>query len=58
MSSINEKLNKVDESVANIRGILNLDTSESIENIAEATRLYNMANIFIQEEEPENKNGI
>ena len=58
MSSINEKLNKVDESVANIRGILNLDTSESIENIAEATRLYNMANIFIQEEEPKNKNGI
>lgn len=58
MSSINKKLNRVDESISNIREVLNLDASESIENITEATKLYNMANIFIQEEEPENKNGI
>ena len=54
-NSLNTKLNRIDETLLLMKNNLGLSENEVIENLAEATNLHTLANIFIQEEEPENK---
>ena len=57
-NSLNIKLNRIDETLLLMKNNLGLSENEVIENLAEATNLHTLANIFIQEEEPEIKDGI
>lgn len=59
-SSLNNKFNRVDNAIAEMRQNLNLQSTDSIEMVAETTalNLKKLMNIFIQEEEPETKDGI
>lgn len=58
MSSINDKLNRVNQGMSSIRENFCLDESASIEAIAETAASSGLLNLFIQEEEPELKEGI
>ena len=57
-NSLNEKLNRIDETLSIMKTNLHLSENEVIENLAEATNLHGLTNIFMQEEEPEKKEGI
>lgn len=57
-NSLNTKLNRIDETLLLMKNNLGLSENEVIENLAEATNLHTLANVFIQEEEPETKDGI
>lgn len=56
--SLNSKLTRIDETLSIMKDNLRLDENEMIENLATATNLHSLTNIFIQEEEPEIKDGI
>ena len=59
-NSLNNKFNRVDSAIAEMRQNLNLQSTDSIETVAETTalNLKKLMNIFIQQEEPETKDGI
>lgn len=57
-NSLNNKLNRIDETLAVMKTNLHLPENEVIENLAEATNLHGLVNVFVQEEEPEKKEGI
>jgi hypothetical protein len=59
-NSLNNKLDRVDLAIANMRTNLNLTETDSIETVAEMTsfNLKNLMNIFIQPTEPATKHGI
>lgn len=56
--SLNNKLTRIDETLSIMKDNLKLNKNEIIENLATATNLHSLANIFIQENEPEAKEGI
>ena len=56
--SLNIKLNRVDETISIMKSNLGLPENELIENLATATNLHSLANIYIQESEPAKKDGI
>lgn len=58
MASLNDKLNRVEMVTKDLRTKLKLDSSAVIEDVVEATNLAALANVFIQEEEPNIKDGI
>ena len=59
-NSLNNKFNRVDSAITEMRQNLNLQSTDSIEMVAETTalNLKKLMNIFIQQEEPETKDGI
>lgn len=57
-NSLNSKLNRVEMVTKDLRIKLKLDNSAVIEDVIEATNLAALANVFIQEEEPNIKDGI
>ena len=57
-NSLNNKLNRIDETLLVMKNNLGLSENEVIENLATATNLHTLANIFIQEDEPIIKDGI
>ena len=57
-SSLNNKLDRVDAAIADMRHRIVLNENASIEEIAAATDLKSCTNVFIQETEPEIKEGI
>ena len=59
-NGLNEKLTRVEETVSTIKNNLALKSNAPIEDVVTATefKLKHMMNIFIQEEEPETKDGI
>jgi hypothetical protein len=59
-NSLNNKFNRVDNAIAEMRQNLNLQSTDSIETVAETTalNLKKLMNIFIQKEEPKTKDGI
>lgn len=56
--NLNTKLTRIENTVNIMKTNLHLPEDEVIEKVAEATNLHSLANIFIQEEEPEIKDGI
>lgn len=56
--NLDTKLTRIENTVNIMKTNLRLPENEVIEKVAEATNLHNLANIFIQEEEPEIKDGI
>ena len=59
-NNLNNKLSRVDEAIANMRVNLKIDASAPIEEVASTTslRLKELLNIYVQETEPVNKDGI
>lgn len=57
-NSLNNKLTRIDDTLSLMKNNLKLDSSAVIEDLAKATDLKNLLNIFVQEEEPECKDGI
>lgn len=57
-NSLNEKLNRIDETLNIMKTNLHLSENEVIENLAEATNLHGLVNIYAQIEEPNAKEGI
>lgn len=57
-NSLNNKLNRVEMVTKDLRTKLKLDNSAVIEDVVEATNLAALANIFVQEDEPNVKDGI
>jgi hypothetical protein len=57
-NNLTSKLDRIDSAINTMREKLVMNSSASIEEIAEATDLKPLSNIFIQENEPQNKNGI
>ncbi len=56
--NLDTKLKRLETTVGTMKSNLGLREDEVIEKVAEATNLHTLANIFIQEEEPEIKEGI
>lgn len=56
--NLDTKLTRIENTVNIMKTNLRLPENEVIEKVAEATNLHSLANIFMQEEEPEVKNGI
>lgn len=56
--NLDTKLTRIENTVNIMKTNLRLPENEIIEKVAEATNLHTLANIFIQEEEPEIKEGI
>ena len=56
--NLDTKLTRIENTVNIMKTNLHLQENEVIEKVAEATNLHTLANIFIQEEEPEIKEGI
>ena len=56
--NLDTKLTRIENTVNIMKNNLGLPENEVIENLATATNLHTLANIFIQEEEPEIKDGI
>lgn len=56
--NLDEKLSRVESTIGIMKTNLRLPENEVIEKLAEATNLHSLANIYIQEDEPENKDGI
>lgn len=56
--NLDTKLTRIENTVNIMKTNLRLPENEVIEKVAEATNLHSLANIFIQEEEPEIKDGI
>ena len=57
-NSLTNKLDRIDTTLGIMKTNLGLSQNEVIENLADATNLHTLANIFVQEEEPERKDGI
>lgn len=57
-NSLTNKLDRIDTTLGIMKTNLGLSQNEVIENLADATNLHTLANVFIQEEEPERKDGI
>ena len=57
-NNLTNKLDRIDSAINTMREKLVMNSLASIEEIAEATDLKPLSNIFIQENEPQNKNGI
>lgn len=57
-NSLNNKLNRVEMVTKDLRAKLKLDDSSVIEDVVEATNLAALANVFVQENEPNIKDGI
>lgn len=57
-NSLNNKLNRVEMVTKDLRTKLKLDNSAVIEDVIEATNLAALANVFVQENEPNIKDGI
>lgn len=57
-NSLNTKLNRVEMVTKDLRTKLKLDDSAVIEDVVEATNLAALANVFVQENEPDIKDGI
>ena len=55
---LDTKLSRIETTVGIMKNNLRLADDEVIEKVAEATNLHSLANIYIQENEPENKDGI
>lgn len=56
--NLDTKLSRVESTINVMKTNLRLPENEVIEKVAEATNLHTLANIYIQEEEPETKDGI
>ena len=56
--NLDAKLSRVESTINVMKTNLRLPENEVIEKVAEATNLHTLANIYIQEEEPEIKDGI
>jgi hypothetical protein len=56
--NLDTKLTRIENTISLMKTNLQLSENEVIEKVAEATNLHTLANIFIQEEEPEIKEGI
>lgn len=56
--NLDAKLTRIENTVNIMKNNLGLPENEIIENLATATNLHSLANIFIQEAEPEIKDGI
>ena len=56
--NLDAKLVRIENTVNIMKNNLRLPENEVIEKVAEATNLHSLANIFVQEEEPETKDGI
>ena len=57
-NSLNNKLNRVEDSLVMIKNNLHFSDDAIIEEVAESTNLARLTNIFIQEKEPQLKDGI
>lgn len=57
-NNLDTKLARIENTISLMKTNLQLSENEVIEKVAEATNLHTLANIFIQEEEPEIKEGI
>lgn len=57
-NSLNNKLNRIDETLNIMKTNLHLSENEVIETLAEATNLHSLVNIYTQIEEPNIKEGI
>ena len=59
-NGLNEKLTRVEETVGQIKTNLKLNSTAPIEEVVTATelKLKNLLNVYVQENEPENKDGI
>lgn len=57
-NSLNNKLNRINETLNIMKNNLGLQENEVIEDLAVATNLHSSINLFVQEEEPEKKEGI
>lgn len=56
--SLNEKLQRVESSLTTIKNNLHFEANAVIEEVAASTDIKRVANIYIQENEPEKKEGI
>ena len=57
-NGLNNKLSRVDEAIEVLRQKLKLNENDPVEKVVEKTELKNHLNIFIQDTEPETKEGI
>ena len=57
-NGLNEKLNRIENTVKLMKTNLRLANDEAIEKVAEATNLKTLTNVFVQPNEPEIKDGI
>lgn len=57
-NGLNTKLSRVDEAVGTLRRKLKLNENDPVEKVVEKTDIKNHLNIFIQDAEPETKEGI
>ena len=57
-NGLDTKLSRVESTIGIMKANLRLSENEVIEKVAEATNLHTLANIYIQENEPEAKDGI
>lgn len=57
-SNLSNKLNRVEESLITIKNNLHFPNNAIIEEVAASTDIKRIANIYIQENEPEKKEGI
>ena len=57
-NGLNEKLTRIDAAVATIKHNLHFTENAVIEDVAESTSLKRLLNIYIQEDEPVNKDGL
>lgn len=57
-NSLNNKLTRVDDTLSLMKHNLSLSENAVIEDLAKATNLHNLLNVFIQMEEPEKKDGV
>lgn len=55
---LNTKLNRVDEAIGTLRQKLKLNENDPVEKVVEKSDIKNHLNIFIQDTEPETKEGI
>ena len=56
--NLDTKLTRIENTINIMKNNLGLPENEVIENLATATNLHTLANLFIQENEPETKDGI
>lgn len=55
---LNTKLNRVDEAIGTLRQKLKLNENDPVEKVVEKSDIKNHLNIFVQDTEPETKEGI
>lgn len=57
-NTIETKLNRIDGAVATIKSNLHFDANAVIEDVAASTDIKRLTNVFVQQNEPEVKDGI